>query len=322
MDDLKVNESNDTDTHCGYVAIIGRPNVGKSTLLNRILGTKLSITSRKPQTTRHRILGVKTMSDTQIIYVDTPGLHLKEHHAINRYMNKAARHALRDVDAIIFVVSGLKWTEEDEWVLDLIAKVHKPCIIAVNMVDLVTPKEALLPHLKELEQRSADKHMAEYLKDIVPISARKGTNVDVLQKEIAKWMPESPFFFPEDQITDRSLPFRIAEIIREKIVRILGQELPYTTSVELERFEKGKADQGEKENMFYIHAIIWVERDAQKPIVIGSHGERLKEIGSQARHDIEKLLNTKVHLKLWVRVRSGWTDDERALANLGLIDLE
>lgn len=294
-------------TYCGYVAIIGRPNVGKSTLLNQILGQKISITSRKPQTTRHQILGVKTLDSRQVIYVDTPGLHLEEHRAINRYMNKAARQALRDVNAIIFVVDGLKWTPEDEAVLELLKKMSCPIILALNKTDLMPNKEVLLPYLQNLSEKCT-------FKEMIPISARKDVNVDTLQRKVAELMPESPHYFPETQMTDRSTGFRVGEIIREKLIRILGQELPYTSTVEIESFT-------EENNMRHIQAIIWVERDSQKSIVIGKNGERLKEIGIQSRVDLEKLLKGKVHLKLWVKVKGGWSDDERALASLGYIDL-
>lgn len=274
---------------CGFTAIMGRPNVGKSTLLNKILGEKISITSRKPQTTRHQILGVKTEGEVQVVYVDTPGLHLKEHRLINREMNKAAREALKDVDLILFVVAGLKWTEDDEWVLSIISKVNRPIFLLVNKIDEIADKSELLPHIKRLAEIYP-------FTQIIPISARLGTQVNELEKKIAEAMPESPHFFPADQITDRPISFRITEIIREKVVRILGQELPYTTDVELESHDI-------QNNIQHIYAIIWVERDAQKPIVIGKNGDRLKEIGSQARRDLERLLDSQVFLKLWVKVR-------------------
>ncbi len=276
-------------TYCGYVAIMGRPNVGKSTLLNTILGEKLSITSRKPQTTRYQILGVKTEDIYQVIYVDTPGLHLDAHRPQNRAMNKAAKEALKDVDVILFVIEGLKWTEEDEWVFKLISRVQKPIVVALNKVDEITDKAKLLPYLKSLSEMHS-------FSDIIPISARNGTNVNALQEKLKSMLPESVQYFPEDQITDRPLTFRIEEIIREKIVRILGQELPYTTSVEIQTVQ-------EETNIHHIHAIIWVEREGQKPIVIGKNGERLKEIGIQARRDLERLLGHQVNLKLWVKVK-------------------
>ena len=296
-----------TGTFCGYVAIVGRPNVGKSTLINRILGEKLSITSRKPQTTRHRLLGVKTEDLIQTIYVDTPGMHIRESHALNRHMNKAARHALIDVDVVIFVVDSLKWTEEDELVLTLLAKIRSPVILAVNKADLVLDKTELLPHLKILFEKMN-------FADIIPISAKRGTNIEVLERKVQQYLPSSPHYFPESQITDRTPRFRMGEIIREKIVRTLGEELPYTTTVEIETYKPN-------EPVPLISAIIWVERDGQKPIVIGKNGERLKEIGIRSRTDIEKMLGKKVHIRLWVKVRGGWSDDEKALKSLGYIDL-
>ncbi len=293
-------------TYCGFVAIIGRPNVGKSTLLNRILGQKLSITSRKPQTTRHQILGVKTMGAYQAVYVDTPGLHFQETRALNRYMNKAARGALKDVNAVIFVVDGMKWTELDTWVLEIISHVQCPVILAVNKTDTISEKELLLPYLQSLSEKYT-------FSDIIPISARKGTNVKILERKISELLPESPHYFPEEQVTDKTLRFRVAEIIREKLTRMLGEEIPYAITIEIESFK-------DEEKLCTIHAIIWVERDGQKPIVIGKNGARLKEIGIRSRVDMEKLLGKKVHLRLWVKVKGSWSDDERALASLGYID--
>lgn len=294
-------------THSGYVAIIGRPNVGKSTLLNHILGEKLSITSRKPQTTRHRILGIKTVDHFQTIYVDTPGMHIAEHKALNRHMNKAARNALQDVDIILFVVDGLKWTEEDEWVSGLLKDIQKPVIMVINKTDTLPEKEQLLSRLKSLSEKQA-------FLEIIPVSAKKGTNVDKLQSIVGKLLPEGPLYFPEDALTDRSMRFRVAEMIREKLIRSLGDELPYSSTVEIETYK-------EEKNIQHISAVIWVEREGQKPIVIGRGGERLKEVGTRARKDIENLLGKKLHLRLWVKVRGGWSDDERALASLGYIDV-
>jgi GTP-binding protein Era len=298
------------DTRCGYVAIVGRPNVGKSTLLNHILGEKLSITSRKPQTTRHRLLGVKTIDNVQVIYVDTPGMHIQEAHLLNKFMNKEARRALVDVDVIIFVIDGLKWTEEDQLVFDLISKIKRPVILALNKVDTLSDKTMLLPYCESLAVKFG-------FVEIIPLSAKHKINIEALERAVIGCLPKSPHYFPETDITDRTPRFRIAEIIREKLVRLLGAELPYTTTVEIEHY---KADKSEKVPL--ISAIIWVERDGQKPIVIGKNGERLKEIGIRSRMDIEKLLGHQVHLKLWVKVRSGWSDDERALKSLGYVDFE
>jgi len=301
------NNENEFDTFCGYVAIVGRPNVGKSTLINRILGEKLSITSRKPQTTRHRILGVKTVGLVQVIYVDTPGMHRREGRALNRYMNKVARQAITDVDVIVFVVDSLKWTEEDQMVLELLETVRCPVILVVNKTDTVLEKPQLLPHLQLLHEKFK-------FTEVIPTSAKRGTNVDVLENKIAALLPHSPHYFPEEQITDQSPRFRMAELIREKLVRLLGEELPYATTVAIEDYKPTL-------KVPLISAIIWVEREGQKPIVIGKNGERLKEIGIRARADIEKFLKKKVNLKLWVKIKGGWSDDDRALKSLGYLDL-
>jgi len=297
------------DTVCGYVAIVGRPNVGKSTLLNHILGEKLSITSRKPQTTRHRLLGVKTVDNSQTIYVDTPGMHIEETHLLNKFMNKEARRALIDVDVIVFVVEGLRWNVEDQLVFDLITKIKCPIILAINKVDMLPDKTTLLPYCESLASKFK-------FFEIIPLSATHATNIDALERAVASCLPKGPHYFPETQITDRTPRFRMAEIIREKLVRSLGEELPYSTTVEIEMY---KSDQSEKVPL--ISAIIWVEREGQKPIVIGKNGERLKEIGIRSRKDIEKIIGRQVHLKLWVKVRGSWSDDERALKSLGYIDL-
>ena len=298
------------DTVCGYAAIVGRPNVGKSTLLNHILGEKLSITSRKPQTTRHRLLGVKTVENAQTIYVDTPGMHIEEAHLLNKFMNKEARRALVDVDVIIFVIDSLKWNAEDQLVFDLVTKAKCPIILAVNKVDTLLEKTALLPYCESLALKFK-------FAEIIPISATRTTNIEALERAVARYLSKSPHYFPEEQTTDRTPRFRMAEIIREKLVRLLGEELPYSTTVEIEMY---KSDKSEKVPL--ISAIIWVEREGQKPIVIGKKGERLKEIGIRSRKDIEKIVGRQVHLKLWVKVRGGWSDDERALKSLGYIDLE
>jgi GTPase len=287
----------------GYVAIVGRPNVGKSTLLNHILGQKISITSRKPQTTRHQVLGIKTDGDTQIIFVDTPGLHKVETKAINRFMNRAASSAIRDVDVVVMVVDRTAWTDEDELVLEHVKAASAPAILAINKVDLVQDKERLLPHLQELSARYE-------FKAVVPVSALNQHNVEALESEIVTELPWGDHFFPEDQITDRSQRFMAAEIVREKIMRQLGDELPYAVTVEIEEFKaQGK--------ILHISARIFVERKGQKQILIGEGGSRLRSIGSEARKDMEPLFDSKVMLRLWVKVKSGWSDDERALRSLG-----
>jgi len=294
---------NDSAFHCGFVAIIGRPNVGKSTLLNHILGQKISITSRKPQTTRHQILGVKTSSTSQVIYVDTPGIHNRRSTAINRYMNRAANSVLNDVDLVLFVVQALKWTEEDEVVLSRLQDIKATVLLVVNKIDKLGDKNELLPFIKKLTaMRQFD--------SVIPVSALYAENIAQLEADVYERLPENEAFFPADQITDRNVRFLSAEIIREKLIRELGQELPYTTTVEIERFE-------EEESISRIFATIYVETRGQKAIIIGRKGARLKSIGTKARVDIEKMLDGKVYLELWVKVREGWSNDERALASLG-----
>jgi GTP-binding protein Era len=298
-----------TDTHfrSGYVAIIGRPNVGKSTLINRVLGQKLCITSRRPQTTRHRILGIKTTEQGQFIYVDTPGLHSDNKKAMNRYMNRAAASSIEDVDVVLFVVEGLKWTDEDQKVLKRLQKDAKaPVILVLNKADKLADKAALLPQIETLSQQFN-------FAAVVPISARKGMNTDLLEQEITKLMPEGELIYDEDQLTDRSSRFLAAEIVREKLFRFLGQELPYSLTVEVELFE-------EEDGMYRIGAVVYVERSGQKSIVIGKKGEQLKLIGKEARLEMEQLFGCKVFLQIWVKVREGWSDNERMLKNLGYQD--
>lgn len=290
-------------TRCGYVAIVGRPNVGKSTLLNHILGQKISITSRKPQTTRHRILGIKTEGEVQAIYVDTPGIHRDGDKALNRVMNRAATDSVKDVDVVIFVVDGLKWTEGDEWVLNKLSRVKEPVILVVNKVDQIEEKGRLLPHLQVLSQKRE-------FAAIIPVSALRGQQLPELEAEVAKHLPAHAFQYDADQVTDRSQRFIAAEIVREKIMRQLGQEVPYDLTVEIEQFAW-------EDNCWQIGALILVERPGQKAIVIGKGGARLKKVGMEARVDLEKMLEQKVMLKLWVKVKSGWSDDERALRSLG-----
>ncbi|MCJ8168590.1 GTPase Era [Atopomonas sediminilitoris] len=296
----------DSTSRCGYVAIVGRPNVGKSTLLNHILGQKLAITSRKPQTTRHNMLGIKTEGDVQAIYVDTPGLHKDNEKALNRFMNKSASSALRDVDVVVFVVDRLRWTDEDQMVLDKVIHVRCPVILAVNKVDKLDDKQTLLPHLEWLTAQLPEAQ-------IIPISAQQGHNLERLEQLVGEHLPESVHFFPEDQITDRSSRFLAAELVREKVMRQLGAEVPYQVAVEIEEFKlEGR--------LLTVHARIMVERDGQKRIIIGEKGERIKRIGTEARLDMEKLFERKVMLNLWVKVKGGWSDDERALRSLGYSD--
>lgn len=291
---------------CGYVAIIGRPNVGKSTLLNHILGMKLSITSRKPQTTRHQILGVKTKDETQAIYVDTPGIHQRRGTAINKYMNRAAISVLDDVDVILFVVQAKKWLEEDRAIIERLNKVNCPVVLVINKMDRLDSKKQLLPLIHEL---SSYYDFAE----IVPVSALNGINLDILEQKISSLLPLNAHFYPDDQVTDRSMRFLASEIIREKLIRELGQELPYTSTVSIDKYD-------EDENIIRIHATIYVESSGQKAIVIGSKGSRLKSIGTSARKDISEMAGSKVYLNLWVKVKEGWSNDERALQSLGFTE--
>ena len=296
----------EASTRCGYVAIVGRPNVGKSTLLNHILGQKLCITSRKPQTTRHTLLGIKTEEHLQMIFVDTPGIHTNQERAINRVMNRSAASVISDVDVVIFVVDRFEWGEADEYVARYLSNSTVPVIVALNKVDMIEDKQALLPHLQFLSGKVD-------AVELLPLSALRKTNLDELEEKIKAYMPERMHMFPEDQITDRSERFLAAEIVREKITRQLGAEVPYQVTVEIEEFRV-------EQKITHISALILVERDGQKKIIIGSNGERIKKIGAQARADMETLLDCKVMLRTWVKVRSGWSDDERALRSLGYMD--
>jgi len=293
----------DSDFRCGYVALVGRPNVGKSTLLNRILGQKISITSRRPQTTRHRVLGIKTIDTAQLIYVDTPGIHDYSGRAMNRHMNRTASNVLLDVDVVVFLVDGFKWTRDDDLVLKKLETIDRPVILAVNKIDLVANREELLPRLQELSGKRT-------FEQVIPISAMKGDNIAALEGAIETLLPEAPPMFPEDQVTDRPVRFLAAELVREKLFRKLGKELPYGLTVEIEEFRS-------ESSITHIHALIWVERKGQKTIVIGRQGRVLKEVGTEARKDIEALIDGKVNLKLWVKIKEGWADDERALRSLG-----
>ena len=294
--------------HCGFVAIVGRPNVGKSTLLNQLLGQKVSITSRKAQTTRHRIVGIDTQGDDQIIYIDTPGLHIEEKRAINRLMNRAASSSIGDVELVIFVVEGTHWNEDDEMVAGKLKDCKAPILLVINKIDNVTDKTQLLPHIQEISQK------INFL-DVVPISAEKGEGVDIIKNIVKKHLPVGQHHFPEDYITDRSQRFMASEIIREKLMRFLGDELPYSVTVEIEQF---KVD--ERTGMYRINGLILVERDGQKKMVIGNKGEKIKKIGIEARKDMQLFFDNKVHLELWVKVKAGWADDERALRSLGYSD--
>ncbi|GAA0366428.1 GTPase Era [Bowmanella denitrificans] len=297
----------ESTTYCGMVAIVGRPNVGKSTLLNKLLGQKVSITSRKPQTTRHRILGIDTEGEYQAIYVDTPGLHREEKRAINKLMNRAASSSLGEVGLVLFVVEGTRWTEDDQMVLSKIQDSGLECWVLVNKIDQIKDRDALLPHLQWLSSQHG-------FKQVIPVSAKQGSNLERLRELVQQSLPESEFYFPEDYVTDRSSRFMAAEIIREKLMRFTGDELPYSVTVEIEQFKL--SDKG----VYQINGLILVERDSQKAMVIGKGGQRLKTIGQEARQDMERLFDNKVFLELWVKVKSGWADDERALRSLGYGD--
>ncbi|MCX8711032.1 GTPase Era [Gilliamella sp. B2969] len=298
----------ETIAHCGFVAIVGRPNVGKSTLLNQLLGQKVSITSRKAQTTRHRIIGIDTQGNDQVIYIDTPGLHIEEKRAINRLMNRAASSSIGDVELVIFVVEGTHWNDDDEMVANKLKGCKCPVLLVINKIDNVVDKTQLLPHIQAISQK------LDFL-DVVPISAEKGEGIDIIKSIVKKHLPEGEHHFPEDYITDRSQRFMASEIIREKLMRFLGDELPYSVTVEIEQF---KVD--ERNGMYRINGLILVERDGQKKMVIGNKGEKIKKIGIEARKDMQSFFDNKVHLELWVKVKAGWADDERALRSLGYSD--
>lgn len=292
----------------GFVALIGRPNVGKSTLMNHLIGQKVSITSRRPQTTRNRVLGIDTVGEYQAVFVDTPGLHKEEKRAINRLMNRAAESALGDVELILLVVDATLWTDDDEMVFSKIENTNVPVVLVINKIDKLHDKTTLLPLIERLSKRVS-------FKAIVPVSALRLTNLDDLKKLVFDSLPEGPHCFSEDSITDRSSRFMAAELIREKLMRQMGDELPYSATVEIEEFK-------EEENLLRISAVILVERSGQKKMVIGAGGSRIKRIGTDARIDMEKLFDCKVFLNLFVKVKAGWADDERALKSLGYADFE
>jgi GTP-binding protein Era len=290
-------------TYCGVVSIAGRPNVGKSTLLNRLIGQKLSITAHKPQTTRHSILGIQTDGERQVIYVDTPGIHVNGTQRLNQVLNRTASSALHDVDVVILLLQAMVWNDDDQRAYELVSQSGVPFFIAVNKIDLVKRKEDLLPYLARLPTH-------ERLQSVMLISAQKGSGVDALVHSVGKLIPEAPWQFGQDELTDRSSRFLAAEAVREQLTRLLSAELPYALSVEVETFE-------ESAELLRIGAVIWVDKPSQKGIVIGKGGAQLKEVGSRARVTLETLFDNKVFLQLWVRVKEGWADDERALRSLG-----
>jgi len=288
---------------CGFVAIVGRPNVGKSTLINAVMGTKVSIVTAKPQTTRHRILAVYTTDAVQIVFVDTPGLHRKAAKAMNRMMNRTAASALADADLVVFVTEAGRWTDEDGDVLRRLQSISAPVLAALNKVDLVQPREKLLEAIAAIAERHT-------FADILPLSAKKHDNLDTLLTLIPKYLPESPQLFPDDMRTDRSIEFQAAEVIREKLTMSLHQEVPYGLTVQIESFET-------EDGRTTIGAIIWVERESQKGIVVGKGGSVLKRVGKAARLELKAQLGRPVHLELWVKVKENWADSERDLLRLG-----
>ena len=296
----------DNNHHSGYAALIGRPNVGKSTLMNQLIGQKLAITSHKPQTTRHSILGIKTLQHGQVVYLDTPGIHRRGSHAMNRYLNRTANAVLQDVDVIVFVVQAGVWNNEDELVLKQVKKSSRPIILVINKIDLVEDKQSLLPYMEMLGSQH------DFLQ-VIPVSAKNGNQLDTLEENILAALPEGENIFPEDQLTDRSERFFAAELIREQLTRHYHMELPYAATVEIESF-------AEEPKLYRIHALIWVERQGQKNILIGNKGEALKKVGTLARQSMEKFFQKKVFLKLWVKVKKNWSDDENAIARLGYKD--
>ncbi len=302
MTDRRESRSPDT-LPAGFVALVGRPNVGKSTLLNALLGQKVSIATRKPQTTRHRILGIHQRDDAQIVYVDTPGLHEGGRTAMNRYMNEAAGSALSEVDIVVFMTEAGRWTEADERVLRRLKGSNAPVIVVINKVDRVRDKNRLLPDISQMAERGD-------FAAVVPVSAEKKDNLEALEAAVIEHLPASPPLFPRDQVTDRDERFMATELVREQLTLMLGDELPYASTVEIEAFEQ-------EGRLRRIAAIIWVERVGQRRIVIGEGGERIKRIGAAARQEMERLFGGRVYLKLWVKVREGWSDDARMLQSLG-----
>ncbi|NCF59491.1 MAG: GTPase Era [Gammaproteobacteria bacterium] len=293
----------DETFRCGFVAVVGRPNVGKSTFVNAVMGRKVSIVTSKPQTTRHRILAVQTGDNEQIVFVDTPGLHRNAGRAMNRLMNRAAISALADADLALFVVEAARWTEEDEDVLERIKSSQVPCIALLNKIDAVHPKQRLLAAIDAMSRRH------DFI-EIIPVSARKRDNLDVVTASIRGRLPESPPLFPADMQTDRSPEFHAAEVIRERLTVHLREELPYGLTVQVEQYSQDR-------DRLTIHAVIWVERDSQKGIVVGKGGQMLKKIGQEARLALVKQLHQPVHLELWVKVKDNWADSEQDLMNLG-----
>lgn len=306
----------DAPFYCGYVAIMGRPNVGKSTLMNHLLGQKLSITSRKPQTTRHKIVGIHSTDTMQAIFLDTPGLHQREVKAMNTRMNMAAKSALTDVDVALFVVDGDKWTDDDAWALEHIKASATPAIAVINKIDVLAKKDALLPTIERLSQRHE-------FASIIPVSALKNDGLGELSALIQQHLPAQPPIYDVDMFTDRSERFLASEVVREKVMRTCGNEVPYDLTVQIDSFKDEPAhtdpETGKpRKACTFIDATIFVEREGQKKIIIGDKGARIKQVGIDARKDLEQLFDRKIMLTLWVKVKRGWSNDERVLASFGL----
>ena len=302
---------NATAHRAGHVAVVGRPNVGKSTLVNALVGAKVSITSNRPQTTRHRLLGIATFEHGQLLLVDTPGIHREQKRAMNRWMNRAARGALEGVDAALLVIEAGRWDDEDTLAFDALREAGVPVVLVVNQVDRIKDKTRLLPFMAKVSDGRA-------FAAVHPVSALKRKGLEALVDDLLALLPEQPALYAEDEITDKSERFLAGELVREQLMRQLGEELPYATTVEIERFVEDTSTKGG--DLLRIGAVVWVERDGQKAIVIGKGGERLREIGTRAREQMEKLFGRKVFLETWVRVRAGWSDDEAALRTLGYHD--
>jgi GTPase len=292
--------------HCGFIAIAGRPNVGKSTLINALVGHKVSIVSPKPQTTRHRVLGIRNTDTAQLIFVDTPGIHQGGKRVLNRRMNRSAANAISDADVVLLMVEALRWTEQDDWVLRQCVQSGRPLGVIVNKIDTLHGRTQLLPYLQVLQSKAG-------FIFIVPVSAQKQDNLDELERLIEQQLPESPLLFPREQVTDQGQSARAAEFIREQLMLALQQEVPYSVAVQVDEFT-------DETKLLRIGATIWVEREGQKAIVIGHEGALLKKIGRGARLELQKIFGKKVFLRLWVKVRENWADDERALRQFGIED--
>lgn len=298
--------STEVTTHCGYVGIVGRPNVGKSTLLNRLIGQKLAITTRRPQTTRHNLLGIRTIGTGQIIYVDTPGIHGGGKKALNRYLNRSARAVVDGVDLLLFVVGALDWEKDDDLVLASVVESGVPVLLVVNKIDAVSDRTKLLPFIKECSEKAG-------IVDVVPVSAARGEQLEALEKMIVDYLPPGPFVFEPDQVTDKPLKFFAAELVREQMMLRYNKEIPYAVTVEIEKYE-------EKPGLTSIYAVVWVERPGQKAIIIGKNGAALKATATAARKSLEDFLETKVFLKVWVKVATSWASDENLINRLGYIE--